>query len=93
VIIGSAVLLSLPAEAQSRRVNSLSLSCDQARSMIAQRGAVIMSTGQYTFDRYVDNRSFCERNEFARTDFIPTRDNAKCPVRRCVTITPQRFNR
>lgn len=92
-IIGMMTIMSGTADAQTRRVNALSLTCDQARSMISQQGAVIMSTGRNTFDRYVSNRSYCQVNEVAKSDFIPTKDNAKCPVRRCGTVAPFGFNR
>lgn len=92
-ILGLVTLISAPADAQSRRVNSQSISCDQVRTMISKQGAVIMNTGRNTFDRYVSNRSFCQVNEVAKSDFIPTKDNAKCPVRRCGTVAPFGFNR
>jgi hypothetical protein len=81
-------ILTLPADAQSRRANSTSLTCAQAQSLIAQRGAVLMNTGPNTFDRYVNDRGSCQVNEYAKTDFIPTKDKKKCAVKRCESITP-----
>ncbi len=91
--LGMAVMVSLPADAQTRRVNSTSMTCDQVRNMIAQRGAVVMNTGPNTFDRYVANRGSCQISEYARADHVPTRDNPQCPVRRCVNTTPRSFSR
>lgn len=92
-VVGMAIIMSMPAHAQSRRANSTAMTCDQVRSMIDQRGAVIMNTGPNTFDRYVSNRGFCQRTEIAKTDYVPTRDAAKCPVKRCVNVTPRSFGR
>lgn len=92
-IFGMAAIVSLPAEAQSRRANTTTMSCDQVQSYIAQRGAAVMNTGRHTFDRYVEHRGFCQRNEFAKVDYVPTRDVGRCPVRRCVSVTPKRFTR
>ncbi len=73
-----------PADAQSGRPDSRSMTCEQVQSMIAQRGAVVLSTGQYTFDRYVSNRNSCQRSEVLKTDYVPTKDAKRCAVRRCV---------
>ncbi len=72
-----------PVSAQSGRPNSTTMTCAQVQSMISQRGAVVLSTGQYTFDRYVANRNACQHGEFLRRDYVPTRDAKKCQVQRC----------
>ncbi|QDG74549.1 hypothetical protein [Labrenzia sp. PHM005] len=92
-MFGMTVIVSLPAEAQSRRANTTTMSCGQVQSFIAQRGAAVMSTGQHTFDRYVEHRGFCQHNEFAKVDYVPTKDVGRCAVRRCVSVTPKRFTR
>lgn len=80
------------ADAQSRRPNSTAMTCGQVQSMINQRGAVVLSTGQHTFDRYVSNRNFCQHGEVLRRDYVPTRDNNRCYVQRCINPQPWRFN-
>jgi len=90
-IAGSSMTIAgmTAADAQSGRPNSTTMTCGQVQSMITQRGAVVLSTGQYTFDRYVANRSFCQHGEVLRRDYVPTRDNNRCYVQRCTN--PQRF--
>lgn len=78
--------------AQSGRPNSTTMTCSQAQALITQRGAVVMSTGRYTFDRYVANFSYCQRGEYLRREFIPTKDNNKCFVQRCDPSRPFIFN-
>lgn len=65
------------------RPNSTAMTCAQVQSMITRQGAVVMSTGQYTFDRYVANLNFCQHGEVLYREYIPTRDTRKCRVQRC----------
>lgn len=88
-----ALAASQPASAQSGRPLSTAMTCAQVQGMINQRGAVVLSTGQYTFDRYVANRNFCQHGEVAGKDTVPTRDNAYCYVRLCIDPQPWRYDR
>jgi len=86
VLLGAAAVLVAadPSAAQSRRPDARGMTCAQVQSLIKQRGGVVLTTGQYTFDRYVSNRSFCERREILKNDYIATRDDGQCFVQRCV---------
>lgn len=55
-----------------------SLSCGQAQQIVVSRGAAVLSTGTYTYDRFVRDRSFCEINEFIEPVWVPTRDSPQC---------------
>lgn len=83
--LGSAFLLVTfqPADAQSRRVDSRSRTCAQIQSLINQQGAVLLSTGAHTFDRYVSNRNQCQHGEVLYREFIPSKDTGRCRVQRC----------
>ena len=59
------------------------LTCGQAQQIILSRGAAVLSTGPHTYDRYVRDRSFCERNETTELAFVPSRDTPRCPMYRC----------
>ncbi|WP_428643092.1 hypothetical protein [Roseibium sp.] len=65
------------------RPNSTAMTCAQVQSMIVRNGAVVLSTGQYTFDRYVANLNYCQHGEVLYREYIPTKDSRKCPVQRC----------
>ncbi|MET1413578.1 hypothetical protein ABVF61_14995 [Roseibium sp. HPY-6] len=93
--LGSAALVfvsSQPSDAQSRRPDTRALSCSQVQSLIQQNGAVVMSTGQYTFDRYVYTKNFCQHGEVARNQWVPTKDVKRCRVRVCIDPNILRFN-
>ena len=79
-IIGLALIglaLATPAHAQNRPL-SLTMTCDAARAMVSQQGAVVMRTGPDLYDRYVRDRSFCTPSEQTIVNFIPTQDNKAC---------------
>ncbi|WP_201831704.1 hypothetical protein [Microvirga zambiensis] len=66
-------------QAQSRP-STPSMTCNQARQIVASRGAVVLGTGTYTYDRYVRDRAYCEINETIQVGVVPTRDTSQCPV-------------
>jgi hypothetical protein len=73
------------AQAQ-QRLSTLNLTCGQAQQVVLARGAVVLSTGAHTYDRYVRDQSFCEFNETIKLAVVPSRDTPQCPVGyRCST--------
>lgn len=68
------------------------MTCAQVQALISQRGGVVLSTGQHTFDRYVANRNFCQHGEILKRDYVPTRDNNRCYVQRCANNQPFYFD-
>jgi len=68
---------AMPAQA---RPDSRSMTCAAAAAMVAQRGAVVMSTGPNTYDRYVSSLASCSAAEQLRPEWVPTRDQPKCFV-------------
>jgi hypothetical protein len=79
-----ALTLALTAFATSAvaqpRASTLTMSCGQARGVVASRGAVVLGTGRYTYDRYVIDRNFCEINETIEPVWVPTADTPQCPI-------------
>jgi hypothetical protein len=73
-------LLSGVAAAEAQRLDSMRMSCDKARAIVASRGAVILGSGPHVYDRFVSGSRFCEVGEVARASWAPTADNAYCPV-------------
>jgi hypothetical protein len=56
------------------------LTCAQAQRIVFASGAAVLSTGTYTYDRYVRDRSFCEINEYIEPVWVPTLDTPQCPI-------------
>jgi hypothetical protein len=78
VAAGVAALIAI--SAVEARESTLTMSCDQARALVAAQGAIVLSTGEFTYERYVADRRFCLIGEDARRSFAPTRDNPKCQI-------------
>ena len=73
----SLVILASAAQAQSRP-NSLIMSCDAVGRLLRQQGAVILSTGTFTYDRYVSSGSFCGPAERTDPAWVPAADTQQC---------------
>ena len=56
------------------------MTCRAARQLVASRGAVVLSTGPYAFDRYVSSSLFCVRGETTEPAWIATADTPQCFV-------------
>lgn len=70
----SAALSLLATTAMAQRPSTLAMSCDQANGLVAERGAVVLSTGRHTFDRFVAGAGFCRGGEYAYDGWAPTAD-------------------
>lgn len=79
VSIAVFVVLGLSQIAQARP-DLRTMTCAQAQQMVLRNGAVVFTTGPYTFSRYVADRRYCSRNETIVPQYGPTRDNPKCFV-------------
>jgi hypothetical protein len=79
VRLALSVLLSLAAGTSlAQRPSTQAMSCGQARSLVASQGAVVMSTGAHTYDRFVAAPNFCMLGEYAYYAYAPTSDARSC---------------
>ena len=67
------------ADAQQRPFTP-NLYCGQAQQIVFSRGAAVLGTGTYTYDRYVRDRGFCQIDETIEPAWVPSRDTPQCPV-------------
>jgi hypothetical protein len=88
VLSVAAGLAATAAEAQERP-STLAMSCAQANRLVATRGAVVLSTGPYTYDRYVGG-NFCAINESTEPAWVPTADAAQCFIGYRCLVGPRR---
>lgn len=70
--IAASLLASL--SAAEARQSTLSMSCGQAVAVVRSHGAVVLSTGRHTYDRFVASAGFCMPDEYADSAWAPTRD-------------------
>lgn len=86
-----AYFLTISAAAAQARPSTLDMTCRQAEALVASRGAIVLSTGPYTYDRYVVDGRFCMLGEFLRAQWVPTRDTPQCPIGYVCTSNPPLF--
>ena len=72
-------MLTTAAVAQNRP-STTAMTCQQAASLVYARGAIVLGTGGYTYDRFVRDRSFCQVTEALESAWLPTRDTPTCFV-------------
>ena len=71
--------MAATAQAQPR-VSTLNLSCRQGRAVVMSQGAVVLSTGPNTYDRFVSSPAFCAPGETTELVWVRTADTAQCPI-------------
>jgi hypothetical protein len=62
------------------RPSTLNMTCGEAAATVASYGAVVLSTGPHTYDRFVANTSFCLPGEYTKEATAPTLDTPYCPI-------------
>jgi hypothetical protein len=62
------------------RPSTLDMSCGEAAALVASRGAIVLTTGQFTYDRFVAHVGHCSLGEVARPAYAPTLDSPQCAV-------------
>jgi hypothetical protein len=79
-------IAGMPIVASSQeRPSTPDMTCRQAKSVLSSRGALVMGTGGFTYDRFVRDRSFCDPTQVTSNAFVPTRDDPECLVGyRCI---------
>lgn len=78
------VLLLVPAIAVAQtRPDVRQMSCPQVQEMIAASGAVVLTTGAHTYDRYVSTGLQCSMGESLAREYITTGDGDRCLVYKC----------
>ena len=75
-----AAVLASATVAEAGRVDARRLTCQQARTLVQQNGAVVMTFTNTTYDRVVRNRQFCDHGLITKPLFTKTLDHPKCHV-------------
>lgn len=70
---------AVPASGETR-VPVSRMACADAMEMVKREGSITLGIGRGAPERFVRDRSFCQFSEVAELRFVPTRDNAECPI-------------
>lgn len=60
--------------------NTEDMTCAEAANLVSSSGAIVLDTGDGTYDRYVANASYCLRDETTVPAWVPTKDSNQCFV-------------
>ena len=74
------------------RPDTRSMTCQQTQRLIIRSGAVVLTTGPHTYDRYVAGFRYCSRPNAPVRTYVPTRDYDNCPVYNCQHVDPPIFD-
>jgi len=85
-------LVASAVPALAARPSTLGMSCASARGLVAQSGAIVLSTGTHTYDRFVVHPGYCATAEYAYTGFAPTTDSPQCVVGYVCKAAPPLFS-
>lgn len=84
ILAVAATALAAPTPANARP-DTRSMTCQQAVATIKHYKSIVLSTGQYTYDRYVSQQGFCGPTQQTLLSVAPTIDNPRCRIGyRCV---------
>lgn len=76
----SALAALLAAPSAEARPNTTAMSCGQAAATVARAGAIVLSTGELTYERFVATSAFCLGGEVVEPGIAPTLDSPACQV-------------
>lgn len=62
------------------RPSTVNRPCIASRQLVIARGAIVLGTGGFTYDRFVRDSSFCEVGEYPQPAYVPSLDTPQCFV-------------
>jgi hypothetical protein len=74
--------------AASARPDTRSMTCAQTQKLIVRNGAIVLTTGRHTYDRYVASARFCSLPDVPTLTSVQTKDTGQCPVYNCQRAEP-----
>ena len=74
------VLVVLAATPALARPDARAMTCAGLNALIAREGAVVVTTGPHTYQRFVASWGFCDPWEMLQPVYQVTADNRRCVV-------------
>lgn len=91
VIVLALTFAATGAYAQGRP-STVNRPCAASQALVVSRGAIVLGTGGYTYDRFVADGRFCEITEYTEPAYVPSLDTPQCFVGyRCKAGPPDWF--
>lgn len=80
-VIAATALMSLSTQSFAQpRPSTVNMPCSSSQQLVFSRGAIVLGTGGFSYDRFVRDRTFCEFNEYIRPAWVPSGDTPQCFV-------------
>ena len=80
---GAAMVVATVVPAHAQRPDTRAYSCGQVSALVQQQRAIVLSTGRYTYARYVAGQGYCGPTQNAVRVVVPTADLPNCPLYTC----------
>ncbi|KZL21157.1 hypothetical protein PsAD2_00443 [Pseudovibrio axinellae] len=68
-------LVSAASVAQAALINTANLTSSEAKALVQDKGAIVLTTTPGIYDRYVANGSYCAPHEEAERAYVVTKDS------------------
>ena len=79
VLVAASLLILTGGAAFGQTAGSTqAMSCSQAATVVASRGAVVLRTSPTTYDRFVSGSGACAVNQFTEPAWVRISDRAQC---------------
>ena len=85
--LAAAIVVSATGSALARP-DTRSMTCAQTQNLIVRSGAVVLTTGRHTYDRYVASARYCSFPNVPTLTTVQTKDTRQCPVYNCQYADP-----
>ncbi|MET0312849.1 MAG: hypothetical protein ABW275_00495, partial [Hansschlegelia sp.] len=80
ILFGLVATAGLGATSAEARPYAPKMSCSSLQSLLKERGALVISTGPNTYDRYVSDSRYCQRTQRLVPEWIQSADKPDCGV-------------
>ena len=80
LILSILAVTLVTASLAAARPDATRMTCAEATATVARAGDVVVSTGEFTYERFVASGQFCGRHGVPQPGFSPTRDSPRCQV-------------
>jgi len=80
VAIALAISLAAAGAQAQTRPSTVDMPCGASRQLVMTRGAIVLGTGGFTYDRFVRDQTFCDVTEYAQAAYVPSPDIPACFV-------------
>ena len=80
LVIGILLLALAGVSPTQARPSTTTMSCGQAAATVARAGAMVLTTGPGTYERFVASGAQCLPGEFTEAAQAPTLDSPDCTV-------------